>query len=162
MRNCEMLNMVEPRHPAQERMDLAERILTCALHLSGLERGVIALWMPQVRGKTRFRIARMRGFEQAAAPVLVELLSRAVRRPTPKAIRGHCFAYTSGGQRHYVGGGGMFPLVAEGRVIGAIVLDRPDRSRPLGTFEAKQVMEFIGQGARLLAETLPAPGRRAG
>jgi hypothetical protein len=153
-----MLQSVEARGVSHERLDLAERVLTCALHLSGLERGAIALWMPEVRGKARYRIACSRGFEPEVMPMVVRLLAKTARRPGAVGMRGLRYAYTSGGRRAYLGGGGLFPLVASGRVIGAIVLERPGRSAPLGCFEARQVVEFVSSGARLLFDSLRDSG----
>lgn len=141
---------------------LRQELLDLAISVSGLRRGMLALRAPSddEGGSRRFKIKATRGFEESKvrgspeAKVLRGIVNRTLEaRETllegcirDDGILGHA----AGGKKLALGAVACLPLDCNGELVGALLLDDPDRERPFSTAEISLLRSFARHAALAL------------
>jgi GAF domain-containing protein len=149
---------------APDLVTLQTELLDLAVSLSGLSRGMLALAAPSDdEGSRRFKVKAKRGFEDPKvkaspeAKVLRNILNHClesresllegnIRNAEDGGILGH-----ASGKRLRLGAVACLPLQAGGRMLGAVVLDDPERRAPFTPAEQHLLRSFARHSAVALA-----------
>lgn len=136
-------------------------VLDLGLRVSDLPRGMLALRISSDDGRSRFKIKVKRGFGEKAwrsreAKLLKKILNRALETGETllegdireDGILGHA---AGGASALKLGAVACLPLTADGDVIGALIMDDPDRQDPFGPAEQSLLRSFARHAALALA-----------
>jgi hypothetical protein len=139
---------------------IALDILAGALHLSELGRGLISLRVPG--SGARFRVLHRLGFDDDTADVsaLLRVMGHTIRRGRGTQLSGDLLDSSESD----LGTTLALPLLADGATLGALVLDDPQRVRPLSETAVARLQAFVNQTASVLSLRLvqsARPERRA-
>jgi transcriptional regulator with GAF, ATPase, and Fis domain len=140
---------------APDLATLRSDILDLGISVSELRRGMLALLASERDGKPRFKIKATRGFKpdeekSAETRLLKNMLNRCLaRRET--LIEGDILEEGILGHAHVtdveLGAVVCLPLVANGQLLGALVLDDPERNDPFTPSEQSLLRSFAKHAA---------------
>lgn len=154
---------------APDLATLEREVLDLGVSVSGLVRGLLALRVPGDRvpgegdGAIRYKVRARRGFEEgdrgAESKLLRGILNRTLEaRETllegdilDEGILGH-----ARGKSLHLGAVAALPLEAGGELLGALLLDDPERRRPFSPAEQSLLRSFAKHAAQALLRVAEA------